>query len=97
MATPREQLDQAQDFLMIPDYLHYRLTGRKANEYTEASTTGMLNSATRDWDQEVLAAAGIPTGIFHRPEMPGHQPGPHPAGDCPAGGLQLRCGASRHP
>ena len=57
MATPREQLDQAQDFLMIPDYLHYRLTGRKANEYTEASTTGMLNSVTRDWDQEVLAAA----------------------------------------
>ena len=56
---------------MIPDYLHYRLTGRKANEYTEASTTGMLNSATRDWDQEVLAAAGIPAGIFHRPEMPG--------------------------
>lgn len=71
MATPREQLDQAQDFLMIPDYLHYRLTGRKANEYTEASTTGMLNSATRDWDQEVLAAAGIPAGIFRRPEMPG--------------------------
>lgn len=76
MATPREQLDQAQDFLMIPDYLHYRLTGRKANEYTEASTTGMLNSATRDWDQEVLAAAGIPAGIFHRPEMPGTNLGP---------------------
>ena len=71
MATPREQLDQAQDFLMIPDYLHYRLTGRKANEYTEASTTGMLNSATRAGDQEVLAAAGSPAGIFHRPEMPG--------------------------
>lgn len=76
MATPREQLDQAQDFLMIPDYLHYRLTGRKANEYTEASTTGMLNSATRDWDQEVLAAAGIPAGIFHRPVMPGTNLGP---------------------
>ena len=76
MATPREQLDQAQDFLMIPDYLHYRLTGRKANEYTEASTTGMLNSATRDWDQEVLAAAGIPAGIFRRPEMPGTNLGP---------------------
>ena len=76
MATPREQLDQAQDFLMIPDYLHYRLTGRKANEYTEASTTGMLNSATRDWDQEVLAAAGSPAGIFHRPEMPGTNLGP---------------------
>ena len=76
MATPREQLGQAQDFLMIPDYLHYRLTGRKANEYTEASTTGMLNSATRDWDQEVLAAAGIPAGIFRRPEMPGTNLGP---------------------
>lgn len=76
MATPREQLDQAQDFLMIPDYLHYRLTGRKANEYTEASTTGMLNSAIRDWDQEVLAAAGIPAGIFHWPEMPGTNLGP---------------------
>ena len=76
MATPPEQLAQARDFLMIPDYLHYLLTGRKVNEYTEASTTGMLDPVTRDWDREVLAAAGIPAGMFRTPVMPGTNLGP---------------------
>ena len=76
MATPSELLDRAQDFLMIPDYLHHRLTGRMANEYTNASTTGLLNPFTRDWDREVLAAAGIPERIFRQPVMPGASLGP---------------------
>ena len=76
MATPPELLEQAEDFLMVPDYLHYRLTGVKANEYTEASTSGLLNALSREWDPEVLAAAGIPPRIFRRPVMPGTNLGP---------------------
>lgn len=76
MATPPELLEQAEDFLMVPDYLHYRLTGVKANEYTEASTSGLLNALSREWDPEVLAAAGIPPRIFRRPVMPGANLGP---------------------
>ncbi len=66
-----EQLEAARTFLMIPDYLVWRLTGEKTNEYTNASTTGMLDARTCDWDQELLAAFGIPAGIFLEPSMPG--------------------------
>ncbi len=71
MTTPKEQLEQAAHFLMVPDYLHYLLTGCMANEYTNASTTALLNAATRDWDQDILDRAGIPRHIFQKPVMPG--------------------------
>ena len=66
-----EQLAAARTFLMIPDYLNWRLTGIKANEYTNASTTGMLDARTCTWDTEILDAFGIPQGIFMTPTMPG--------------------------
>lgn len=72
MSTPGEQLDRAKAFLMIPDYFHFLLTGRKGNEYTNASTTAMLNAQTRQWDAEILAAANLPLSLFQdRPLMPG--------------------------
>ncbi len=71
MATPQEHLGRATEFLMIPDYLNYLLTGIKVNEYTNASTTGMLNPVTRNWDAELLKTAGIPLHIFRKPVMPG--------------------------
>jgi len=68
-----EHKEQAGSFLMIPDYLAFRLTGRKANEYTEASTTAMLNAVERQWDRTVLKAAGIPLGLFEQElNMPGN-------------------------
>lgn len=36
-------LEKANSMLMIPDYLHYLLTGKKANEITNVSTTQMFN------------------------------------------------------
>lgn len=59
-----EQLAQAAAFLMIPDYLHYRLTGVLANEYTNASTTALVNAEQRVWDEELIARLGLPRGIF---------------------------------
>ncbi|MEE0845806.1 MAG: rhamnulokinase [Eggerthellaceae bacterium] len=66
-----EQLQAANRFLMVPDYFNYLLTGVAANEYTNATTTNMLNARTKDWDAELLEAFGIPTGIFEKPLMPG--------------------------
>ena len=42
-----EQLEQAESFLMIPDYLAFLLTGTKVNEYTNATTTCLLNARTQ--------------------------------------------------
>lgn len=72
MSLPREALEKAESFLMMPDYLHFFLTGKKCNEYTNASTTAMLNAKTRAWDPEVLQAAGLPPRLFANPPvMPG--------------------------
>jgi len=65
------KLDQAERFLMIPEYLSYVLTGEKANEYTNATTTGMVNASSYDWDKDILKAFDIPERIFETPKMPG--------------------------
>ena len=45
-----EWIDRAQHLLMIPDYLHFRLSGVISNEYTNATTTQMC-ALSGDWDQ----------------------------------------------
>ena len=66
-----EQLDKAKWMLMIPEYFNFKLTGVKRNEYTNASSTNLLNAAEKTWDMEVIAALGLPTEIFHELAMPG--------------------------
>lgn len=65
------KLDKAKTFLMMPDYLHFLLTGVKKNEYTNASTTGLLNAKTREWDYEILDKLGINKDIFSSLSLPG--------------------------
>ena len=55
-----EELAQAERFLMIPEYLNYLLTGKAVNEYTNATTTGMLNARTLEWDADVLSPCPCP-------------------------------------
>ena len=66
-----EQLHKAKWMLMIPEYFNFKLTGVKRNEYTNASSTNLLNAAEKTWDMEVIAALGLPTEIFHELAMPG--------------------------
>ncbi len=66
-----EELAQAERFLMIPEYLNYLLTGKAVNEYTNATTTGLLNARTLQWDSDVLEALGIPQKLFASVMMPG--------------------------
>ena len=65
------ELSSAKRFLMIPDYLNYRLTGVKANEYSNATTTQMLNSKTNDWDKDLLDILKIDKKLFAKPLLPG--------------------------
>lgn len=66
-----EQLAAAKRFLMIPEYFNYRLTGNAVNEYTNNTTTSLINARTKTWDWEILEKLNIPTHIFKDPAMPG--------------------------
>lgn len=56
--------EKAEAMLMIPDYLGYLLTGKKAQEYTNATTTALVNAYTKNWDKELIAKLGLPERIF---------------------------------
>lgn len=66
-----ERLSKAKSLLMVPDYLHFRLTGVKKQEYTNASTTGLLDAKTADWDHDLIRTLGFPEGLFGELSMPG--------------------------
>jgi rhamnulokinase len=68
--TP-EIFAKAETLLMMPDYLHYRLSGIMRAEYTIASTTGLVNAEAKSWDSEVLRACGFPSGLFTEIAPPG--------------------------
>lgn len=66
-----EQLDKAESLLMVPDYLNYLLTGVKAQEYTNASTTALVNAYTKQWDKDLIEKLELPFQIFHPISVPG--------------------------
>jgi len=65
-----EILDKAKSFLMIPDYFNYLLTGKKANEYTNATSTQLVNAFTKKWDHDLLDLLGINKEMFHEIKTP---------------------------
>ncbi|WP_088102329.1 rhamnulokinase [Halalkalibacter urbisdiaboli] len=62
--TQPEVLEKAKTFLMIPDYLNYLLTGKKVNEYTNATSTQLVSAFTKKWDHDILTKLGIQTEMF---------------------------------
>ena len=66
-----EQLEKAAHLMMIPEYLTFALTGNIAHEYTESSTTSLLNAAKKDWDFSLIEKLGLPKKIFGPLQMPG--------------------------
>ncbi|GFP74861.1 rhamnulokinase [Clostridium fungisolvens] len=65
-----EILENAKAFLMVPDYLNFLLTGVKANEYTNATSTQLVNSFDRTWDDKILEQLGIDKSIFQEIKLP---------------------------
>jgi rhamnulokinase len=50
--------------LMIPDLVNHALTGTAVTEFTNATTTQLLNARTRTWDTEILDSLDIPAGLL---------------------------------
>ena len=65
------RLDGASDFLMIPEYLMHKLTGVKKKEFTEATTTGLINCETLKFDEEIWSALGFPEELRAELYAPG--------------------------
>ncbi|MHA1996495.1 MAG: rhamnulokinase [Promethearchaeota archaeon] len=73
-ALQREEhcsLKHGKTFLMIPDYFNFLLTGNKMVEYTDASTTQLLDARTKKWHGPLLEQLNLPLGLFPTPAMPG--------------------------
>ena len=59
------------DFLMVPDYLNYLLTGKKVNEYTNMSTTQLLDIETHQLSKKLINFCEVDEKIFQKMVMPG--------------------------
>ncbi len=66
-----QQLDKAKSLLMIPDYLGFRLTGVQKQEYTNATTTNIVNAEDKTWDMEIIRRLDLPEKLFGELSMPG--------------------------
>lgn len=65
------RLERASGFLMLPEYLMFRLCGARAHEYTNATTTGLVSAATGEYDLELIARLGLPGRLFGPLAAPG--------------------------
>ena len=65
------RLNKACGFLMMPEYLLYKLCGVKSHEYTNATTGGMVSAETGEYDDEILRALGLPKRFFKPLQRPG--------------------------
>ena len=68
-------LQAADTLLMMPDLFGYWLTGEKACEFTDATTTQFYNGSRRQWAQSLLEGLGIPTQFLPQVIQPGTQLG----------------------
>lgn len=74
MALKKEdpsQLEKAETLLMSPDYYNFRLTGKKASEYTIATTGQLVSPETKDWDYALIRTLGLPERLFTPVQNPG--------------------------
>jgi rhamnulokinase len=69
-------LDAAETLLFMPDLFHFFLTGVKANEFTDASTSQLLDPHARNWAFDLIERFGLPGRIFGPIVQPGTVLGP---------------------
>jgi rhamnulokinase len=73
------RLDKAAALFFLPEYFSHRLTGdfrgKTYCEYTEASTSGLLDAQKRSWAFPLIERLGLPPRLFDPPREP-----PYPAG-----------------
>ena len=86
--TAPEVLRAGKTLLMMPDVLHYFLSGSKQCEYTMASTSQLLDVHARDWSEELFDAFGLPLEIMPEVVQPGTVAGALDAGVAKETGLK---------
>ena len=69
-------LEAAHTLLTMPDLLNYWLTGRKASEFSIATTTQCYDPRAGGWARRLLEKLDIPTGIFPEVVPTGTEMGP---------------------
>lgn len=62
---------KARTMLMVPDYLHFLLSGEKATEYTNATTTQLVSPITKDWDFDLIDTLKFTPSLFQKIVLPG--------------------------
>ena len=70
------QLDMAEHMLFMPDLFHYWFTGIRANEYTNTTTSQMLDPFRRSWNTDLMDGLGLPTKMLGTIIPPGTELGP---------------------
>jgi rhamnulokinase len=68
-------LAEATSVLLVPDLVASLLAGKQLTERTNASTTGLLDVTTREWDTELMVRLGLDVGLFTDLVDPGHELG----------------------
>ena len=57
-------LDAAQKLITIPDLFHYWMTGNAVSEFTNATTTQMVDPRTRNWATDLVDKLGLPSRLL---------------------------------
>ena len=76
------RLEGVTDFLMMPEYLLYKLCGVKSHEYTNATTSGMVSAKTGEYDAGIISALGLPPELFCPLSQPGTKLGTYKGVQC---------------
>ncbi|WP_182867102.1 rhamnulokinase [Rhodopirellula sp. JC639] len=63
-------LEIADGYLMMGDFFHWLLSGKRSIEATNASTSQMLDPRTGKWQMEMIGELGIPTKLFREVSLP---------------------------
>jgi len=64
-------LAAAERLLLMGDFFAYLLSGRASCEYTNASTSQLINARAKDWDYGLIERLGLPRRIFQELIPPG--------------------------
>lgn len=65
----KKLLERAESLLLMPDLFHFYLCGKKACEYSIASTTQLLDAGKKEWSGEILEKLALP-GRLLQPVVP---------------------------
>jgi rhamnulokinase len=71
----RAPIDKARALVMVPDLFNYWLTGKLCCEYTDATTTQLIDARTRTWATALMDELGIPARLFQPIVEPGAEIG----------------------